>query len=185
MLLSQVLEPVVVEIAPEPDGPQDEDRPVLHPRTAAVGAADPIDILGDGIEQGITQGGPGVNVLQGCQDGDDLVSAGGVEPDVEDGCAVESQLGIEGDSHGRGPRRFPRSGAGNWLFRGNSYARSPHSSRGSSVENPGKDRLKHVLRRPLASAALPWPRVVPPGEDGPRTRRDPGRPPPGITHLTW
>src|SRR5512147_219902 len=125
MLLSQVLEPVVVEIAPEPDGPQDEDRPVLHPRTAAVGAADPIDILGDGIEQGITQGGPGVNVLQGCQDGDDLVSPGGVEPDVEDGCAVESQLGIEGDSHGRGPRRFPRSGAGNWLFRGNSYARSP------------------------------------------------------------
>ena len=100
VLLSQVLEPVVVEIAPEPDGPQDEDRPVLHPGTAAVGTAHPIDILSDGIEQGIAQGGLGVNVLQGGQDGDDLVSAGGVEADVEDGSAVEAELGIEGDSHG-------------------------------------------------------------------------------------
>src|SRR5437763_12579304 len=150
MLLGQVLEPVVVEIAPEPDGPQDEDRPVLHPGTAAVGAADPIDILGDGIEQRVPQGGPGVDVLQGGQDGDDLVSAGGIEPDVKDGSAVEAELGIEGDSHGRGPRRFPGSGAGNWLSQGNSYARSPLSSRGISVENPGKERLKYVFRRPRA-----------------------------------
>ena len=41
MLLGEVLEPVVVEVAAEPDGPQDEDRPVVHPRTAAVGAAWP------------------------------------------------------------------------------------------------------------------------------------------------
>src|SRR5947209_4737214 len=124
MLLSQVLEPVVVEIAPEPDGPQDEDRPVVHPGAAAVGAADPIDILGDGIEQGIAQGGSGVDVLQGGEDGDDLVPAGGVESDVEDGGAVEAELGIEGDSHGSGPRRIPRSGAGNRLSRGNSDTRS-------------------------------------------------------------
>ena len=65
MLLGEVLEPVVVEVAPEPDGPQDEDRPVVHPRAAAVGTGDPIDVLGDGIEQGIAQFGPGVDVLQG------------------------------------------------------------------------------------------------------------------------
>src|SRR3954465_10272442 len=29
--------------------------------------------------------------------------------------------------------------------------RGPHSSRGTPVENPEKDRLKHVLRRRLAS----------------------------------
>jgi hypothetical protein len=63
MLLGQVLEPVVVEIAAEPDGPQDEDRPVLHPRTAVVGATGPIDIPGDGIEQLIAQFGPAVDVL--------------------------------------------------------------------------------------------------------------------------
>src|SRR3982750_5047120 len=45
MLFGQVLESVVVEIAPEPDGPQDEDRPALHPRATAVGAVDPIDVL--------------------------------------------------------------------------------------------------------------------------------------------
>src|SRR5512135_1845707 len=138
MLLGQVLEPVVIEVTTEPDSPQDEDRPVLHPRSAAVGAGAPIDILGDGIEQGITQFGPGVDVLQGCEDGDDLVSAGGVEPDVEDGSGVESELGIEGDSHGRGPRRIPRSGAGNRLSRGNSYARS-HLLRGVFLSRtPGK-----------------------------------------------
>src|SRR5512144_37059 len=98
MLLSQVLEPVVVEVAAEPDGPQDEDRPVLHPRTAVVGATGPVDIPGDGIKQMIAQLGPAVDVLQGFEEGDDLVAAGGVEPDVEDGSAIEPQLGIEGDS---------------------------------------------------------------------------------------
>jgi hypothetical protein len=107
MLFGQVLESVVVEVAPEPDGSQDEDGPVRHPRAAAVGAAAPIDVLGDGIEQGIPQFGLGVDVLQGFEDGDDLVAAGGIEPDVEDGGAIETQLGIAGDSHGGRPSKIP------------------------------------------------------------------------------
>src|SRR5512143_1786789 len=47
MLLGEVLESVVVEVAPEPDGPQDEDRPVGYPRAALVGPGGPIDVVGD------------------------------------------------------------------------------------------------------------------------------------------
>ena len=150
MLLGEVLEPVVVEVAPEPDGPQDEDRPVGHPRAAAVGAAGPIDVLGDGIEQVIPQFGPGVDVLQGSEDGDDLVAAVGVESDVGDGRAIEPKLGIEGDSHGGRPSKIPWLGTRKSAVPEGNLSREPQSSRSISAENHGKDRLKHVFRRPLA-----------------------------------
>ena len=61
-----------------------------------------------------------VEVLQGFEDGDDLVAAGGVEPDVWYRRAIEPKLGIEGDSHRAAPRRFPRSEPGNGGFPRNS-----------------------------------------------------------------
>src|SRR5512135_442719 len=107
MLLGEVLKPGVVEVAAEPDGAQDEDRPVIHPRSSLVGTSGPIDILGDGVEQLVAEFGPGVDVLQGSEDGDDLVTAFPIEPDVGDGRTIEPELGIEGASHGGGPRRMP------------------------------------------------------------------------------
>jgi len=112
MLLGQVLEPIVVEIASEPDGSQDEDRPVVHTRPATVGAGGPIDVLGDGLKEFVPQLRLTVDVLEGFEDGDDLVAAVGVEPDIGDGRAIEPKLGIEGDSHQVAPRRFPLSEPG-------------------------------------------------------------------------
>jgi hypothetical protein len=110
MLLGEVLEPVVVEVTAEPDGAQDEDRPVIHPRSSLVGTSGPVDILGDGVEQFGAEFGAGIDVLECPEDGDDLVTAFGVEADIGDTRAVEPKLGIEGASHGSVPRRMSGSG---------------------------------------------------------------------------
>ena len=105
MLLGQVLELVVVEVAAQPHCGQDEDLPVSQAGATAVSPRRPVDVLGDGLEQVIAQHESAVDVLKGGEQGDDLVAAGGVEPDVEDGCGAEPELGIEGDAHRAVPRR--------------------------------------------------------------------------------
>src|SRR4051812_14564553 len=103
MLLGQVLELVVVEVAAESHGGQHKDLPGGQARTTPIGPTGPIDIRGDGLEQVIAELGSAGDVLQGGEPGDDLVAAGGVEPDVEDGCGAELKLRIEGDAHGADP----------------------------------------------------------------------------------
>ena len=51
--------------------------------------------------------GPAVDVLQGSEDGDDLIAAVGVESDIGDDRAIEPELGVEGTAHRSAPRGFP------------------------------------------------------------------------------
>ena len=44
MLLGQVLESVVVEVAPQPYGGQHDDRPVIHPASSSLAAGLAVDI---------------------------------------------------------------------------------------------------------------------------------------------
>ena len=103
MLLGEVLQPIVVEVAAQPYGTEDQDGPVVHPRAALVGTGDPIDVLGDGIEQFVAEFGPAVDVLQSSEDGDDLIAAVGVESDLGDDRAIEPELRIEGTAHRSAP----------------------------------------------------------------------------------
>src|SRR4051812_35872781 len=105
VLLGEVLEPIVVEVAAQAYGGEDEDGPVVQAGPAAIGAGGGVDILCDGFEELVAEFGPGIDVLQGAEDGDDLITAVGVEPDLGDGRGVESKLGIEGDAHGWWTRR--------------------------------------------------------------------------------
>src|SRR5271166_585524 len=113
MLFGQILEPVVVEIAAQPNRPQNKDRPVGHPGTAKVCTGGSVDVLSDCIEQFIAQFGLAVNVLQPFEDGNDLVATRCVEPDLKDRRTIEPTLGIKGDSHRALPRRFLAQNAQN------------------------------------------------------------------------
>src|SRR5512135_282827 len=132
MLLGEVLQPIVVEVAAEADRPQDKDRPGGHSRAALVGTGDPIDVLGDGIEQFVAEFGPAVDVLQGSEDGDDLIAAVGVEPDIWDDGAIQPELGVEGPAHRSAPGRFPGLSCGNGGFIGETL-QGAYDLRGASL----------------------------------------------------
>jgi hypothetical protein len=106
VFLSEVLKSIVVEIAAQAYGSEDEEGPVVDAGPAVVGAGSGVDIVGDGIEELVAELRLGVDVLQGAEDGDDLIATVDVESDVGDRCRVEAKLGIEGDSHGGGTRRW-------------------------------------------------------------------------------
>ena len=93
--------------------------------------------------------GLGVDVLQGGEDGDDLVATVVVEPDLGDGGGVEAKLGIEGDAHGGGLEDL-RIGDPSQGFPRERYAPWPKSSRGTCGENRGKSRSNRIIRRTLA-----------------------------------
>jgi hypothetical protein len=116
MFLGEVLESVVVEVASEPDSPQYKDRPVGHSWATLIGTGGPVDILSDGIEQRIPELGTAVDVLQGSEDGDDLIAAVGVESNIRNDRAIEPELGIEGCAHRSAPRRFHDLSPGNGGF---------------------------------------------------------------------
>jgi hypothetical protein len=108
VLLGQVLEFVVVEIATESDGSENEDGPIVHAWSATIRTRAGIDVLCDGIEDLVAECGPTVNVLQAGEDGNDLVATASIERDVGDGGGTESKLGIEGAAHGEAFRRMDR-----------------------------------------------------------------------------
>jgi hypothetical protein len=107
MLLGEVLEPVIVEVAAKAYGGEDEEGPVVHAGPSPIGAGGGIDVVGYGVEELVAELRLGVDALQGVEDGDDLIATVVVESDVGDGCGVDAKLGIEGDSHGGWIRRFP------------------------------------------------------------------------------
>jgi hypothetical protein len=100
VLLGEVLEPVIVEVAAQTYGGEDEDGPVVHAGPAPIGAGGGINIVRDGIEDLVSELRLCVDVLQGAEDGDDLIATVVVESDVGDGCGVEAKLGIEGRASG-------------------------------------------------------------------------------------
>ena len=100
VLFGEVLEFVVVEVAPQPDGGQDEDLPVVHSGAAALSAGGAVDVPGDRPQHVVAQVGAAVDVLQRAEDGDDFVAAIEIEANVEDRLTIKPLLGIEGFPHG-------------------------------------------------------------------------------------
>jgi hypothetical protein len=141
MLLGEVLEPIVVEVAAKPYGAEDQDRPVGHSRSALIGTAGPIDVLGDGIEQFIPELGPAVDVLQASEDGDDLIAAIGVESDIRDDRTIEPKLGVEGSSHRSAPRRLPDLSSKNGGFLAKPF-RKPTIFEERLWRKPGKNEIQ-------------------------------------------
>src|SRR3954471_8939925 len=139
MFLGEVLKPVVVEVAAQPYGAEDQDRPVVHARAALVGTGDRIDVAGDGIEQFVAEFGPAVDVLEGTEDGDDLIAAVGVETDLGDDRAIQPELRVEGDSHRSAPRRFPGLSSGNGGFF-NETLQGAYDLRGASLPKTREKR---------------------------------------------
>ncbi|HUT87621.1 MAG TPA: hypothetical protein VMX15_06020 [Candidatus Heimdallarchaeota archaeon] len=99
-LLLHELESVVVEVASQPDGGQDEDLPVVHSRATPLSAGGAVDVPGDRPKDVVAQVGAAVDVLQGPEDGDDFVAAVEIEANVEDRLTIKPLLAIERFSHG-------------------------------------------------------------------------------------
>lgn len=92
MLLGKVLQFVVVQIAPQANGGEHQDLPVVEPLSPAVAARVVIDVLGDQVENFITQVWLTIDVLQRPQDGNDLVTTVQIEFDFKNRLAIESLL---------------------------------------------------------------------------------------------
>ena len=75
MIFGQVLQLVVVEVAAQPHRGQDDDFPIVQPFAAERPAGGAVDILADEIEQGLARWFVLVEVLQGLEDGNELVAA--------------------------------------------------------------------------------------------------------------
>jgi hypothetical protein len=58
-----------------------------------------VDILGDRLENVISQLGPTVDVLQGLENRDDFVAAVEIQPHIQDRLRIKPPLTIEGFSH--------------------------------------------------------------------------------------
>jgi len=100
VLLGEILEPVVVEVAAQSHRCQHQDGPVVHPLASAAAAGVVVDIAGHRPENLVAQLGLGVDVLEGGENGNDLVAAAEIQPHVGDCGAVHPLLTIERFSHG-------------------------------------------------------------------------------------
>ena len=88
-------------------------------------------------------------MLEGPEDGDDLVTAFGVEADIGDTRAIKPELGIEGASHGLVPRRMPGSGPTIGCIQSILSPTTPIFEK-QFDEKPRNRSSKDVFRRPLA-----------------------------------
>jgi hypothetical protein len=70
MILRQVLQGVVIVVAPQTHGRQDQDLPVGQPGAAARGPGVVIDVPLDELQELLTHLGTAVEVLQGGKDRD-------------------------------------------------------------------------------------------------------------------
>ena len=120
VLLRQVLQFVVIEVATQPDRRQHRDRPVTQPDSAMVGTAARIHIVADQIEKLTPQLHLPVDMLQSAQDGDDLVATVQVQRYGIDGRAIQTRLLLIGQTHGNPPRRLAAAGDQRpWISRKN------------------------------------------------------------------
>jgi hypothetical protein len=88
-------------------------------------------------------------VLQGAEDGDDLVASFGVEGDIGNAWAIEPELGVEGASHESAPRRTIGSEAISSGFQ-RILTRPAAIFEEQSVRNPREMRLQ--TRFPTATS---------------------------------
>src|SRR5664280_2219533 len=100
VLLSEVLKSVVVEVAAQAHGCQHEDRPVVHPSPPAFAIGVAIDVPSHRPENLLSQLGLSIDVLEGRENRNDLVTAAEVQRQIGDRVAVQPLLAIEGCSHG-------------------------------------------------------------------------------------
>ena len=154
VVLSQVLELIVVVVAAQACRRQDQDFPVAQARPAATGAGLPVDIAGDGVENGITHLGPALDVLEGAENRDGFVAAVEVQGHFGDRRTIQTPLTIQGFPHRFAPRRFGRARAAFGEIRG-SGTNSIHSSRSIFAQLPENSSPKRLLRRTLAQAFTP------------------------------
>ena len=105
MLLGKVLKFVIVQMASQANRGQHQDLPVVQTLASTIVARGIIDILGDQIENLIMQLRLAIDVLQGPQDGNDLVATMEIELDLQNGLAVQPLLIRKRFSHLFAPRR--------------------------------------------------------------------------------
>ena len=103
MLLRQVLQFVVIEVATQADRREHHDRPVSQAGTTVVGTAAGIHILADYLENLPPQRHLPVHMLQGSQNRDDLIPTIEVQRHGIDGRAIQSRLFLKGQTHRNPP----------------------------------------------------------------------------------
>ena len=99
MLLCEVLEFVIVEVATEPNGGQHGDVPVVESFATRVATRVRVDILGDKIQNLISKLRLAVDVLQASQDRDDFISAIQIELHFGNRLTVQPRLIREAATH--------------------------------------------------------------------------------------
>jgi hypothetical protein len=105
MLLGQVLQFVVVEIAAQSHGREHQNLPVVHSFTAHIVTRILVDILRNQIENRISRFRLAVNVLQRGQNGNNFIAAFQIELHAKHTSTIEPLLAGERFSHPCTPRR--------------------------------------------------------------------------------
>src|SRR5208283_4468440 len=100
MFLGELLQVVIVEIAAQAHGGQDEDLPIGQSRSAVVAVCRRVDVSSDEGQNLVTACRVAVQLLQGDENGNDRVATGGVDGHVGDVEGVECWLGRERGAHG-------------------------------------------------------------------------------------
>ncbi len=103
VLLGQVLQFVVIEVAPQADRRQHHDRPVTQPLSAVIGTAARIHIVADQLQNLTPQRRLPIHMLQRSQDGDNLIATVQVQRHGIDGRAIQTRLFLKGHTHGDPP----------------------------------------------------------------------------------
>ena len=92
MVLRQILQLVVVQVAAQPRRRQDNDLPVVEPAPATLTACPVVDILAHQTQEFAAQLGVLIQVLQSTQNRHDFVAAIQIEFHLGDGKAVQTFL---------------------------------------------------------------------------------------------
>src|SRR5437899_2993203 len=101
MLLGQVLQFVIIQVATQTHRCQHDNLPVIHTRPTMLGAGLAVDVLAHEVQDFPPQLAIAVNVLQRPQDGNDFVTTIQIQFDLSDGRAIQARLRIEARSHGK------------------------------------------------------------------------------------
>lgn len=92
MLLGEVLQLVVIVIAPQPHGREHQHLPVVEALASAIGSRVLIDIPGDQAQQMIAHLGAGIDMLQCLENGNVLVPTLQIELHVTNPPAIQPPL---------------------------------------------------------------------------------------------
>ena len=99
VVLGEILELVVVVIAPQPHRREDKDFPVAQTWPPVLGARLAVDIAGNGVKNRITHVGSVVDVLQAPEDGNGFVAAVEIQDNFPHRRTIQTPLTIKRFSH--------------------------------------------------------------------------------------